>query len=212
MNLRADEIILKEGKTLAGRITKEDDQEYTLLMGSNMVLRVAKSKVRKVVRTIVPKPARPTVRSSASSAIAVSTASTPEVRAVPEVERTTIKSGVVSIDKAVKTKATGAKTVWAVTWEGESEKEAEQSKWKWAVVRATITPSSHTAPVIAGQLVIFDDALQSFAEEVTALRAKDEPGLRAATAERFETMKSQAAKRQSGYERRNKKIFDSEKK
>ena len=49
--LQADEIILKEGRTLQGTITAEDDHEYTLYMASKMFLRVDKTKVSKVVRT-----------------------------------------------------------------------------------------------------------------------------------------------------------------
>ena len=35
--------------------------------------------------------------------------------------------------------ATVIKTSWAISWEGVPEKENDQFKWKWAVVRTTIT-------------------------------------------------------------------------
>jgi predicted secreted Zn-dependent protease len=49
--LFADEIHLKEGKILTGKITKEDADEYTIRLGQSMYLRVPKENAVKVVRT-----------------------------------------------------------------------------------------------------------------------------------------------------------------
>ncbi len=162
-NAAADELVLKEGKTLSGKITGEDARQYTILLGSNMVLRVDKNKVVKVVRTAPPaKPARPTIRTSDVAAIKTSTktsttptASTPSTPAAPVVsnipalqvksgvETTSTANGNVKVEKSVVTSTVAVrgpepsviKTSWAVAWTGE----AEGGQWKWAVVRATIT-------------------------------------------------------------------------
>ncbi|MCB4756060.1 MAG: DUF922 domain-containing Zn-dependent protease [Elusimicrobia bacterium] len=46
----ADEIVLKEGKTVRGTITKEDDKEVEIFVSGNMVLRIARDKIKEVLR------------------------------------------------------------------------------------------------------------------------------------------------------------------
>lgn len=60
--LRADEIILKSGKVMTGKITAETDDSYTLNLGPNMFLSIAKSEVSSVSKPKAEAPARSTVR------------------------------------------------------------------------------------------------------------------------------------------------------
>lgn len=58
----ADQVVLKEGKTIHGTITQEDANEVSIKTGSNMYLRIDKSKVREIKRGPKTAPARPSVR------------------------------------------------------------------------------------------------------------------------------------------------------
>lgn len=85
--LRADEIVLKSGRSMTGKITAENDTSYTIRLRSNMYLSVAKDEVLSVKRN---KPApvsdRPTykmetpaVETSTGAASAVTKSTTPLV-------------------------------------------------------------------------------------------------------------------------------------
>jgi len=50
----AAKIILKEGKILHGRIVSEDEEEVMLILGTNMTLRIQKSKIKEIIRKKKP--------------------------------------------------------------------------------------------------------------------------------------------------------------
>ena len=58
----SDQIILKSGRTLTGRIIAETDTGYQMKLGPSMYLKVAKEEVSSVVREKAPASTRPTVR------------------------------------------------------------------------------------------------------------------------------------------------------
>ncbi len=77
--VRADELVLHEGKIIKGKIVNEDASEIMIRLANNMFLRVDKKKIKDIVRDEKP-PARATVTMqsvNASSTTAVSTASVP---------------------------------------------------------------------------------------------------------------------------------------
>ncbi|MCG3205034.1 MAG: hypothetical protein KCHDKBKB_01751 [Elusimicrobia bacterium] len=251
--LFSDEIILKEGKTIQGKITGEDSQEYTILMGSNMVLRVHKDKVQKVNRDIVPKSTRPIIRSDsqapviAASSVTVANPrapvsvmpgsptsptplSSPEKVQVPThvpsapvrgvVQQSTLVKNAVTVNrtlvisekKSLSNEALYSKMSWDISWSGEADKENDQFKWKWALVRSTITqvvPDS-TASIshFQNKRDLYYSSEESFAEQLSTLRAKDESALRLESNQLFTQLKSLAEKKQLGLERRSKKMFD----
>ena len=120
-------------------------------------------------------------------------------------------------------------TQWQLSWDGESEKEGMQIKWKGAVVRSTITttlpawnvPAKPVPSVVVGwndflnknaayaaaQSEIINTAIDTFAEELAALRSETEPVLRQQSQVLFDTLKEQINRKESGYQRRMKKIF-----
>jgi hypothetical protein len=57
----ADKVILHEGKTITGKITQEDDNEVMIKVKGNMFLRVEKSKIKDIERTVKPVDTRPVV-------------------------------------------------------------------------------------------------------------------------------------------------------
>lgn len=92
--LRADEIILNDGNTLTGTITKEDASEYTIRLRKNMYLRVEKESVSRVIRSekkkeepnvirLLPPPAK----STSPAAPVKSTAPAPAVMNIVEAAR-----------------------------------------------------------------------------------------------------------------------------
>lgn len=264
VNAAADELILKEGKTLQGRITHEDAREYTIMLGSNMVLRVDKSKVAKVVRSAPPPaPTRPILRSSdlvvqkstaapvskpvgdqvgstvkSSTAAVVKKSAPAALQPAAAIESSSAKIENVRIEKTLVTSTVSARgpdpaavqTSWLADWEGEAQSESGQHKWKWAVVRATITTALprwnvplKAAPeaveawntflpkagaYAAGRLEIYSQSMDSFASELVPLRAKDEAELRKESEQLFQEMKNSVEKKLQGHDRRTKKIFD----
>ncbi len=242
----ADELVLKEGKSIQGKITKEDADEYTILMGSQMYLRVAKEKVARVVRDTPAKPNKPIVRTPVASpkAVNVSTAvaavpspssnapvaatavkpspakatPSPGVVATPSISpakvteppQQTVKKGVVTIEENVAASKTG-KTTLQTVWEGTPEKEANQTKWKAVILRATIA-NDPTSPHAKQEVDSLRSSLSSFAEELTALRANDEKTLRSETDRLLAVMQDHAKKRLQGLARREKKEFDKKQK
>jgi predicted secreted Zn-dependent protease len=75
VNLSADELLLKEGKTLTGKIVKEDEVEYTIRLSHNMYLRVEKTKVVKVTKDQPESEATPLTQTTVKKAVTVSTTS-----------------------------------------------------------------------------------------------------------------------------------------
>lgn len=268
----ADEIILKEGRTLQGTITGETDQEYTLYMASKMFLRIDKTKVSKVIRTTQPKKSRPTVRTDSLGQKPVGTSTAPASAAKPSapavLEAEQVKTGVqfqmtkkeqATVEKTIATKTytvvgstmseiksdifdkkqgkgflvdrerSATQTRWQLSWDGAAEKEGTQMKWKWAVVRATITTTfpawkvppkpdsgvvsawndflNKNAAYVAGESEIIGNSIDKFAEELALIRSESEPALRQQSQVLCNTMKEQTHKKGSGYQRRMKKIF-----
>ncbi len=201
---RADELVLQDGKTLKGTITKEDAHEFTILLGSNMVLRVAKDKVTKAVRTpAAPASSRHVVHMPVASTSTVKSSSAPVEKKEEPVAR---KPGV-SVERTIVSGPTG----WETSWEGAADKEGDQFKWKWAVIRATITEGA--SPSLGkGRVGIYTDASQSFADQLAVLRAPSEKMLRDDSTRLFDEMKEKAAKKIKGFERREKKSVDQPKK
>lgn len=145
---RADEILLKEGKTLYGTITQETDTELTVRLANNMYLRVARSKVVSIAKD--PKPVRTTYRmplkqpqpgvkkstatTTAPVSIVKSTQSAPTIAPTPglrqaraSVERKAVdkKPVRIVIDTVVSTYAVSGKTA------GEAVKKSTLDKAGW---------------------------------------------------------------------------------
>jgi predicted secreted Zn-dependent protease len=106
----ADEIVLKSGKSLTGRITAETDQSYTIKLGANMFISVEKDEVSRVSVTKPATGARPVYRMetpAAQKTPAVSTTtSTPSAVSNPRefISTETFKTGVVVVEKATRFK------------------------------------------------------------------------------------------------------------
>jgi predicted secreted Zn-dependent protease len=164
----ADEITLKSGKTITGRITAETDKSYTVKFGSNMYLSVEKSDVARVTRDEPAKSQKQIIRMEqpksaspvASTPTAKSPAAAPAAPADPKrsnegVNIETVKVGVVSIQKIFQSKVnllegrtfaqlenklnSGAASKTVWKAEWTGKPGAGGKKWAGAVVVASIT-------------------------------------------------------------------------
>jgi hypothetical protein len=161
----ADELLLKEGKTIYGIITQESSDEYTIRTGQNMYLRVRKQSVQSVKRAD-----RGPARLIWKPAISSTTAAPP--RDMPRVPQNEI-STLVKVKGAVEIDETSARQVYRVqgntfadvkpsirhpdaggskslvepsvtfhaSWFGNADNKDGQMVWVWAVVRSTVNAS-----------------------------------------------------------------------
>ncbi len=212
-SLFADEIHLKEGKVLSGKITHESDEEYTIRLGKGMVLRVPKKTAAKVIRTnpsVAPSTA--TLSSYQIKSVKVSTAATPAALVTPEktVSDLLKPSGRAlhgfQISEIRLPPVAGATPVqystWDVSWSGKSGKDEGALKWVSGVVVATITVPS-ASPIEDGRQKIYTAALTSFVETLHQLRANSEADLIKESGVLFDTMKGQTTRRLQGHLRRS---------
>jgi len=93
--LKADKLILNEGKTLHGKITKETKTEIMFELGGNMYIRVEKSKIKKIVRSKRPKKPRnivtlESIQKSTTTKKAIQGTKTSEEKTIPLIQ---IKAG-----------------------------------------------------------------------------------------------------------------------
>lgn len=221
----ADEIMLRGGKVLRGRITGETDDAYRIKLGANMYLSVEKSKVAAVTRDTPPPPAvpGPPAKKSPPAEPAKPEPTKPEpakkdpppppVPAAPPAppeagEKKTIGKAVVTtlVETAVDRKLSATRIEWAATWDGAPATGGKA--WKSLNVRSTVkvvqppAVSAEQAASDAGHLTIISDAVAQFARSASNLAAPDEKTLRAQTDSLLATVRSRAAKKRAGFERR----------
>lgn len=203
--LHADEIILKEGKTLSGTIVDEDEREYMMRLGENMFLKVEKSKVAKVTREkrekiqairlsdLQPKAAPSPLGVKSSSPSAPAKAAPKPSGAEPQItekEGVTYKEWIGKKPKAPPFQA---------GWSGDAGKEDGQARWKSLVVESTVSDK------VEGHIEIYRQSLQAFGQSMMALREKDEGTLKTESETLFARTKDRAHKRIQGFDRRTQK-------
>lgn len=213
--LLADEIHLKEGKILSGKITHESDEEYTIRLGKGMVLRVLKKNAAKVIRSESAVAASTTTISSYQvKSVKVSTAATPAPLTPPEkpvvdlLKRSDRELHGFQISE-VRLPAASGKTklpysLWDLSWSGKSGKDEGTFKWVAGVVVATVTVPVASEHEMERQK-IWAEGLTSFVETLHHLRSNSEAELKNESDLIFKNMKERTEKRWQGYLRRTKK-------
>jgi hypothetical protein len=180
--LRADEILLREGKTLHGKITHEDANEVMIRTAPTMYLRIERSKISKITRSPQTGPTN-TVRTVTVTPAAVNKSTAAVSKSTTPVNPPTVKPAVAAVapeaPKPIPAKAgvTFAETInkqsvavpnitaWSpklskpaleLSWLGASEKDASNFKWKSLVLTSTITLMTPTSPSLtpADQAVV----------------------------------------------------------
>jgi hypothetical protein len=156
----ADEVVLKEGKILTGKITEEDANVLTIDLAAHMVLHVEKSKIKEIHRDVKPESKRPIItmdqlkkESAAPKAGATPMAPPMLIKNAEEGSQTsqkkqdnisffetlTTKTFVVEGPAAAPSHPSHLK--WDIRWEGKFGKEGTIFKWDSVQVFSTTTVS-----------------------------------------------------------------------
>jgi hypothetical protein len=218
----ADEIHLKEGKVLSGRITHESSDEYTIRLGKGMVLRVPKENAAKVIRT---EPVAPVAVSTHSSYLTRPRAATPALSVTTSTSTPVVSVSTMSSNQPAEIFKTTERTLhgfhiteirqpegplktktlystWVVSWSGQSGKDETQFKWDSGVVVATITLRAIT-PVEKERQEIYKNALSEFVETLHQLRSNSPEELQKDSDVLFAEMKAKTERRLQGHLRRS---------
>jgi hypothetical protein len=222
--LRADEILLREGKTLHGKITHEDANEVMIRTAPTMYLRIERSKIQKITRAA---PTGPTnvVRTVNTPAVKKSTASvtvsTTTTKAPAIVEKSTATPAAPKGEKATTTKAVAVATRPGVTfaetisvkpvskptldfsWAGVSDKEGANFKWKSLVLTSTISVMMPTSTEKQNQarLDIYHTSIESLSQALQSLRVEGDAKLKETSQILVDSALARAEIRQRGYSR-----------
>lgn len=225
----ADRIVLKEGKTLTGKITSEDDQEVMIKLGGNMFLRVEKSKISTIVRT------QPKQPQSSPLIIMEKKEPKPSVRKVSEgssfsrdqkggltiEETSTVRISSVTIEALAEAKERSSQCFMVSRWDGAMNRDGI-FKWNTLLLQATMTVTyphwtvdvssaeaqawgkhlAHLEKYEKGHLELNRQFLRNAGEALLNVRAKNEANLTKESNQIWDKYQDRLQKQRRGYDRR----------